>query len=363
MKRKGRPSRNRSMLMTLLALLVALLLPLQTGAVQTTSSMQADVSRLVRAAEKLTGAWPSQPPPAIPEVAIVARHGKAVVPMLMALLSDDPNAERDRKRWKVQQQVALTLSRIYSESQHCGRTYCDSDPPARIARVRQGWQRIIASDRELQALSARDLLDRFKEETVFWRQFEIGKALAAANDRGAIAELEAWLKQDDRHLRGNVAFVLARLGDPRGFEAIAAMLADRSMRSAGQGIPGGKWTVQAQIRADRYYAAHLLGDLKDPRGVELLIPLLNDEDVQDIAPWSLAEIGDRRAIESLIRQLERDDPSVRVLTISALEKLNAREALPRLQELLQDTRKSNFGGRTTVAAAARHAIVVLSRLP
>jgi HEAT repeat protein len=351
------------MSMMLIALLVVLLPPLQTEATRTASTMRPDVERLVRAAEKLTGTWPSQPPPAIPEVAIVARHGKAVVPVLMVLLSDDPNAERDREHWKVQQQVALTLARIYSESQHCGRTYCDGDPPERIGRVRQGWLRVIASDTEMQALSARELLDRFKQEKVFWRQFEIGQVLAAANDRGAIAELEAWLTLDDRHLRGNVAFVLGRLGDPRGIETIAEILADRSSRSAGQGIPGGNWTVQAQIRADRYYAAHLLGDLKDPRGVDLLIPLLSDGDVDDVVPWSLAEIGDRRAIGSLIGQMKRDDPSVRVLAISALEKLNAREALPRLRELLQDTRRSKFGGRTTVAEAARRAIAVISQLP
>jgi HEAT repeat protein/PBS lyase HEAT-like repeat-containing protein len=349
------------MSMMLIALLLVLLPPLQTGATRTVSPMQPDVDRLVRAAERLAGTWPSQPPPAIPEVAIVARHGKAVVPLLMVLLSDDPNAERDRKRWKVQQQVALTLSRIYSESQHCGRTYCDGDPPERIAHVREGWLRVIASDKEMQALSARGLLDRFKEEKVFWRQFEIGQALAAVNDRGAITELEAWLTHDDRHLRGNVAFVLGRLGDPRGFETIAAILADRSPRSAGQGIPGGTWSVQAQIRADRYYAAHLLGDLKDPRGVELLVSLLSDKDVDAIVPWSLAEIGDRRAVGPLIGQMERDDPSVRVLAIGALEKLNAREALPRLRELLQDTRRSN--DRTSVADAAKRAIAVISQLP
>ena len=73
--------------------------------------------------------------------------------------------------------------------------------------------------------------------------------------------------------------------------------------------------MPAQVRADRYYAAHLLGDLKDPRGVDLLIPLLNDKDVDYIVPWSLGEIGDRRAVGSLIGQLERDDPSVRVLAI------------------------------------------------
>jgi HEAT repeat protein len=119
--------------------------------------------------------------------------------------------------------------------------------------------------------------------------------------------------------------------------------------------------VQAQIRADRYYAAHLLGDLKDPRGVESLIPLLNDEDVDDVVPWSLGEIGDRRAIDPLIEETKQDDPSARVLAIFALERLNAHEALPRLRALLGDNRKANFGDRTTVAEAARRAIAVLSQ--
>jgi HEAT repeat protein len=255
------------------------------------------------------------------------------------------------------------VSRIYSESQHCGRTYCDGDPPERIARVREGWLRVIGADQEMQALSVRELLDRFKAEKVFWRQFEIGKALATADDRGVIADLEMWLTDDDRHLRGNVAFVLGRLGDPRGFDTIAEILADRALRSAGQGISGGTWTVRAQIRADRYYAAHLLGDLKDQRGAELLIPLLNDDDVDHVVPWSLAEIGDGRAIEPLIAQLDRDDPSGRVLTISALETLNSREALPRLRALVQDSRRSNLGDRTSVADAAKRAIAAISQLP
>lgn len=345
----------------LMALLVVALATPHVAARQARTVMESDVDGLVQAAEGLTGTWPSQPPPPVPEAAIVARHGTAVVPLLIALLSDDPNAERDRRRWRVQQQVALTLSRIYSEPTHCGRIYCDGDRPERIARVKEGWLRVIASDSEMQALSSRELLHRFQTEKVFWRQFEIAQALAAADDRAVIAELDAWLTHEDRHLRGNAAFVLARLGDPRGFETIAAMLTDRSPRSVGQGSPGGNWNIQAQIRADRYYAAHLLGDLKDPRGVDLLIPLLNDQDVGDIASWSLAEIGDRRAIGALVAQLDRDDPSLRVLAIAALERLNAREALPKLQELLQDNRRPNFGRFATVAEVARHAIAVLSQ--
>jgi hypothetical protein len=65
-----------------IALLVVLLPPPQTGATRMASTMQPDVDRLVRAAEKLTGTWPSQPPPPIPEVAVVARHDRVVVPLL-----------------------------------------------------------------------------------------------------------------------------------------------------------------------------------------------------------------------------------------------------------------------------------------
>jgi HEAT repeat protein len=351
------------MSMMVIVLLAALLPLLQTEPTRTASTMQTDVDRLVRAAERLTETWQSQTPPAIPEVTVVARHGKAVVPLLIPLLSDDPHAERDRRRWKVEQQVALTLSQIYSQSNYCGRIYCDGDPAERIGRVRERWLHVIASDNEMRAFSSRELLDRFKSEELFWRQFELVPALVAANNRGTIAELEAWLTHDDRHVRGNVALVLGRLGDPRGFETIAAILADRSTRSAGQGTHGVKWTVEGQIRADRYYAAHLLGDLKDPRGVDLLIPLLNDEDVAYIVPWSLAAIGDRRAIRPLVAQTGRDNPSLRVLAIGALETLKAREALPALRQLLQDDRRSNFGNQTTVADTARRAIAVISRQP
>jgi HEAT repeat protein len=333
------------------------------GAMQAASTLELDVDHLVQAAAKLTGTWPAQPPPPMREVAIVARHGRAVVPLLMELLSDDPNAERDIARWKVQQQASLTLSLIYAESPHCGRTYCDGDVPERIAQVRKGWLQVIASDAELRTLAAGALLERFKNERVFWRQFEIGRALAAAADRATVATLEAWLGHDDRHLRGNAAFVLGRLGDRRGFETIAAMLGDHAPRRSGQGIPSGAWSLPAQIRADRYYAAHLLGDLKDPRGVDLLISLMNDPDVHGIVPWSLAEIGDGRAIGPLMEQLRHDDPSRRVLAILALETLKARQALPRLRELLHDARTSNFGDRTPVAEAARRAIDVISPVP
>jgi hypothetical protein len=346
----------------LAALPVALLLAIQPGTTTATRAMQADVDRLVRAAEQLTETWPTQPPPPVPEVALVAQHGEPVTPMLLALLSDDSNVELDPRRWKVQQQAALALSRIYSEPVQCGRVYCDGDPPERIANIKDGWLRAIALKVEIRTLSSRDLLDRFRRTSTY-EQLAIAPLLAAKSDRDTVAALEPLLADDDRHVRGNAALVLGLLGDPRGFDTISRILADRSSRPPVANRTRGNWSLQAQIRDDRYYAAHLLGDLKDPRGVDLLIPLLNDEDVAYIVPWSLAEIGDRRVIAPLIEQLAIDNPSLRVLAISALERLNASEALPQLRELLQETGRSNFSGQTTVAEAARHAIAVISQRP
>jgi len=208
------------------AILVAFWL-FQAGAIQPAgSNMQADVDRLVQAAQQLKGTWPSQAPPPVREVALVARHGTRVTPLLFALLSDDSNVPRDDKRWKVQQQVTLALSQIYAEPPECGRIYCDGDPAERIGQIKTGWLRVIVADSETRMLSSKELVNRFKQETVFWRQFEFGQALAATGDRSVIGEIAPLLTRDDRHLRGNVAFVVGRLGDSRGFGTIAAILGD-----------------------------------------------------------------------------------------------------------------------------------------
>jgi hypothetical protein len=119
------------------------------------------------------------------------------------------------------------------------------------------------------------------------------------------------------------------------------------------------YRVEAQIATDRYYAAHLLGDLKDPRAVPELIPLLEDPEVNYIVPWALAEIGDKRAVIPLINALGNKDPSIRVLVIFALEGMKATEALPALHDLLSDGARSTFGQLVTVADAAKSAIAKL----
>ena len=123
--------------------------------------------------------------------------------------------------------------------------------------------------------SVSELLQEFEGARDFWRQFEVAKAIATANDPRVLPRLESWLTHEDRHLRGNAAFLLSRLGDGRGFGVIVAILNDRSETREVHTISStGRPYVEGQIREDRYYAAHLLGDLKDARAIPILVPLL-----------------------------------------------------------------------------------------
>jgi len=85
--------------------------------------------------------------------------------------------------------------------------------------------------------------------------------------------------------------------------------------------------------------------------------------VNFIVPWSLGEIGDKRAVKPLIEMLSDKDPSMRVLCIFALQALGAREALPRLHDLLSDNERCNFDKLISVAEAARAAIATLETKP
>ena len=211
------------------------------------------------------------------------------------------------------------------------------------------------------------LVNQFKNEKVFWKQFVIAKEIVALHHLTVLSDLAGWLDHDNRHIRGNVAFIFASLGDKRGFPVITAILEDRSDRPEGQGQSSassdGRYHLSQQIRADRYYAAHLLGDLKDPRGVQILVQLLSDVDVRTVVPWALAEIGDSRANQPLIEALSDKNSGFRVYLIYALEKLRAKEALPRLRELQGDQEKSLLGDPITVGEAARRAIAKLEALP
>ena len=170
--------------------------------------------------------------------------------------------------------------------------------------------------------SASGLLEEFESTTVFWEQFLVAKKIVTLHDKTVLAHLEPWLRCEDMRRRGNAAFIFARFGDDRGFQVIKAILEDRStMRAVFEIDSAGHPSPARQIRADRYYAAHLFGDLKDVRAVPILVALLKDEDVMEVVPWSLGEIGDKSAIPPLKDALGDNSLTMRASAIRALEKL------------------------------------------
>jgi HEAT repeat protein len=215
----------------------------------------------------------------------------------------------------------------------------------------------------LQAESAAELLRRFEETHVFWQQLDIAEKLAARREGSVLPGLESWLQHDDRHLRGNAALVFAALGESRGFDIITGMLRDESSRGPGQGVASARpgWSLQQQIDADRYYAVHLLGVLKDARAVPILEPLLEDARLNYKVPWSLGQIGGAEAIRVLLKALRHESVDVRVGGIYAVQELKAKEAVPVLRTLLDDRARNRLGQPTTVAEAARAAIAKLER--
>ncbi|HWC17776.1 MAG TPA: HEAT repeat domain-containing protein, partial [Terriglobales bacterium] len=149
-------------------------------------------------------------------------------------------------------------------------------------------------------------------------------------------------------------------GEDRGFDVICDILKDYSSRPRSQSMAsacnGQTGCLHAQIRSDRYYAAHLLGDLKQTRAVPILVPLLKDPDVQHIVPWSLAQIGDHDAVAPLIETLKDPNPDMRWLAIDALANLKAKEALPHIHALLTDDTRIHFDSFSTVASKAAQAM-------
>jgi HEAT repeat protein len=204
------------------------------------------------------------------------------------------------------------------------------------------------------------LLDQFEKQKYSHEQFYVAKSIVATKDASVLPKLEPWLNCEDRQFRGNAAFIFTGFGDPRGFEVIVAILSDFSPRPATPnlgpyaGPKGFEALSRAQTRSDRNYAVWLLGQLKDSRGVPVLIPLLKDPGVSEGVAWSLGQIGDRSAIQPLIGTLSEPDPGLKFSAIRALTDLKATEALPALQRLLDD--KGLFNNRESIAAEAQTAI-------
>jgi len=239
-----------------------------------------------------------------------------------------------------------------------------------LAAISVSVQAVAASPR------VNELIVRFQSESEFLQQAEVADELVKVATLNDIPSLEPWLIHEDRRFRGNAAYVFTKLGDRRGLDTLLSILTDfsdqRTIHSFNIGIapvsagsrvkenlqatykrnPG---VVRSQITADRYYAVHLLGELRDARAVGALLPLLDDDQINYKVAWALGEIGDHRAVQGLIAALSNSDALVRVSAIEALEKLRAGEAIPSLVAMFDDKALPSAGDQISVGVTARRA--------
>src|SRR2546426_336389 len=165
------------------------------------------------------------------------------------------------------------------------------------------------------------------------------EALGKIGAEEAVVPLcEVMLHDRDMAVRQDAAKALGSIGHPAAFEALEKAVTDLSVRP---------------------YAVDALGKLKDPRAVPILIdvvagknrpanarrvPVCGDEsgaldveemEVQIFAVGGLAEIGDDRAIQPLIRALK--DTRLRAAAASALSKMGLRIAAPLVAAMKTET--------------------------
>src|SRR5262249_16365037 len=150
--------------------------------------------------------------------------------------------------------------------------------------------------------SVDNLVKEFETASAFWPRFEVAKKLVARGDKSALPALESRLSDEERHERCVAAFVFAGLGNDRGLEVMLCGLKDMCERPE-RGVVPNNWSVEGQMRAERYFAVHVLGELEERRAVPILVSLLRDEEINYSVAWALGEIGDERAIGPLIEAL------------------------------------------------------------
>lgn len=197
-----------------------------------------------------------------------------------------------------------------------------------------------------------DLIEAFSSAAYSWQQEKVARELVALGDTKIIPKMEKYLDTKDRRRRCNVALVLAGLGDKRGLAIIIKELEDKEARPTDLRRSDGKPYPEGQIRADRYYAALLLGQLRNKEAVPALIEATKDRNINYRAAISLGEIGDKSAIPAL-RKMAKDFPDQRLWAAYGLAALGEPEGFDTLTEvILSDSRWTE----------RRHAVEALGKI-
>lgn len=197
-----------------------------------------------------------------------------------------------------------------------------------------------------------ELLKQFAAAEFFWQQADAARKIVARQDKGMIIRIQQFLDVADRHRRCNAAFVMAGLGDSRGMATLIRELHDQQPRPTDRVTSDGNPDVDGQITDDRYYAALLLGELKQKDAVPALITATKDRSINYQAAISLGDIGDKSAIPAL-QQMLKDYPAQRLWAGYGLAKLGEKEGF----DILETTASAD-----SKWTERRHAVEALGKI-
>ena len=95
--------------------------------------------------------------------------------------------------------------------------------------------------------------------------------------------------------------------------------------------------LTSQDPSTRAAAARLLGEVGDPRAVDEIRKLLDDDDprVVGAACAALGKLGDADSTQTLMSHLDSDEPAIVAGAVEGLGHLGVREAVPRIIPLLE----------------------------
>ncbi|MCB2210044.1 HEAT repeat domain-containing protein [bacterium] len=162
-------------------------------------------------------------------------------------------------------------------------------------------------------------------------------ALRNIKNPSAVGPLIKALKYKNKYVRALAAESLGNLGDPKAVRPLIRALKDDD----------------DNVRSS---AAAALKDISDPGSVEPLIETLNDEDnnVRTSAAWALGVIGDPRAVDPLGNALLDRDWHVRESAVEALRLINDPRAVELLIDLLNNSSMNNlaFNALNMIASAS-----------
>jgi HEAT repeat protein/uncharacterized membrane protein YraQ (UPF0718 family) len=242
------------------------------------------------------------------------------------------------------------------------------------------------------------------EDENFNVQQEVVFALVSLGNM-TIAHLNNMWKSGDQKERQRVVYLLAKLGDEKSISIMKEALEDADVQIriqaaqglAAFGVKGASLLLKALNDPDmnvRKAAVHSLGEIKDPKTVKALLPLLNSDLKEEVlqvlisigsedslpvilslvkdknarlrssAAAALGEIGNKKATQPLIALLMDKDVDVRLAAAEALGKLQDTAASKQLITLLSsgDIRMRRAAARALGTAGDNDAVAPLLKV-